>query len=45
MLVFLDSDLVIGSDLLVEMEDAPRFYVSLIQVDSVEQPFLSDINK
>jgi hypothetical protein len=45
MLVFLDSDLIIGSDLLVEMEDAPKFYVSLIQVDSVEQPFLSDINK
>lgn len=45
MVVFLDSDLIIGSDLRVKMEGAPSFYVPLVQVDSVEKPFLSDINK
>lgn len=45
MRVFLDSDLVIGSDLLVELKDTPKFYVPMVQVDSVEKPFLSDINK
>jgi len=45
MRVFLDSDLIIGSDLLVEMKNIPKFYVPMVQVETVEKPFLSDINR